>query len=124
MLFRPTTEDNLAAIEALLDQWNDEADRYRRAAMEVRKGMPADSLIAHSAIEARASLDETLQDIESLVDRLPAGDRRIVHLLQILVSAQALAESVERSADVLEAALVTGPAGPTHISHGYAIAAQ
>jgi hypothetical protein len=117
MLFRPTTETNLGAIELLMQQWNDEADRYRRAAASVRQGEAPDPLIVRSAIEARESLDDTLQELESVLDRLPPGDRRVAQLLQILVSAQALAESVERSVDALDPRFAGIGDGTIHLPH-------
>lgn len=122
MLFRPNAEQNLAAIETMLDNWNGEADRFRRAALSVRKGEPADELTAQSAAEAHEGLQRLLVEIEGALDRLPPGDRRLIELLQVLVTAQALAESVERSWEVLAAAAEA--ARPIHITHEYAIAAE
>ena len=122
MLFRPNAEQNLAAIETILDNWNGEADRFRHAAMAVRRGEPADELTAQSAAEAHDGLQRLLVEIEDALDRLPAGDRRLIELLQVLVTAQALAESVERSWEVL--AVTAEAARPIHIAHDYAIAAQ
>ena len=122
MLFRPNAEQNLAAIETILDNWNGEADRFRHAAMAVRRGEPADELTAQSAAEAHDGLQRLLLEIEDALDRLPAGDRRLIELLQVLVTAQALAESVERSWEVL--AVAAEAARPIHIAHDHAIAAQ
>lgn len=122
MLFRPAFETNLAAVETMLDGWNEDADRFRRAAMAVRRGEEADGLVSKAAAETRQAIEHLLEEIEGALDRLPAGDRRLTELLQILVSAQALAESVERSWDVL--AVAPEAQGPAHIAHEYAIAAQ
>jgi hypothetical protein len=122
MLFRPNAEQNLPAIETMLDNWNGEADRFRRAAMAVRKGEPPDDLTFESATAANDGLQRVLADIETALDRLPAGDRRVIELLQVLVTAQALAESVERSWEVLSVAAAA--ARPIHIPHEYAIAAE
>ena len=122
MLFRPNAEQNLPAIETMLDTWNSEADRFRRAAMAVRRGDPADELTAQSVAEAHDGLQRLLTDIEAALDRLPAGDRRLIDLLQILVTTQALAESVERSWEVL--CVAPEVARPIHIAHEHAIAVQ
>jgi hypothetical protein len=122
MLFRPPVETNLAAIEAMLDGWNDDADRFRKAAMAVRRGEEADGLVARAAFETRDAVARVLDEIEASLDRLPPGDRRLTELLQILVTAQALAESIERSWEVL--AIAPEVPGPAHIAHEYAIAAQ
>jgi hypothetical protein len=122
MLFRPNAEQNLPAIETMLDAWNGEADRFRRAAMAVRRGEPADELTAQSAAEAHDGLQSLLTEIEAALDRLPSGDRRLIELLQVLVTAQALAESVERSWEGL--CVAAEAARPIHIPHAYAIAAE
>jgi hypothetical protein len=122
MLFRPTLETNLAPVLAMLYGWNEDADRFRRAAMAVRRGEEADGVVAKSAAEAHEAIERVLEEIEAALDRLPAGDRRLTDLLQVLVTAQALAESIERSWDVLSVA--TEIRGPAHIPHEYAIAAQ
>jgi hypothetical protein len=122
MLFRPNIEANLAAVHTMLDAWNEDADRYRRAAMAVRRGEEADGVVANAAVEAHEGIERVLEEIEGALDRLPAGDRRVSELLQILVSAQALAESIERSCEVL--AVATEIRGPAHIPHEHAIAAQ
>lgn len=122
MLFRPAFETNLAATQIMLDGWNEDADRFRRAAMAVRRGEEPDELVAKAAAEMHEGIERLLEDIEGALDRLPPGDRRLTELLQILVTAQALAESVERSWEVLSAAPEID--GPAHISHEYAIAAQ
>lgn len=122
MLFRPGLETNLAAIETMLDGWNEDADHFRKVAMAVRRGEEADGLVAGAATETHDAIKRLLDEIEGVLDRLPAGDRRMTELLQILVTAQALAESVERSAEILSVAEAVG--APTHIAHEYAIAAE
>lgn len=122
MLFRPNIEANLAAVQSMLDGWNEDADRFRRAAMAVRHGEDADGVVAKGAVEAHEGVERVLEEIEGALDRLPAGDRRVSELLQILVSAQALAESIERSCDVLSVAMEIR--GPAHIPHDHVIAAQ
>ena len=122
MLFRPTIEANLTAVQSMLDGWNEDADRYRRAAIAMRRGGEVDGLVANAAAEAHEGVERVLEEIEGALDRLPAGDRRMSELLQILVSAQALAESLERSCEVLSVATETR--GPAHIPHDYANAAQ
>jgi hypothetical protein len=122
MLFRPNIEANLAAVQTMIDGWNEDADRYRRAAIAMRRGEEVDGLVANAAAEAHEGVERVLEEIEGALDRLPAGDRRMSELLQILVSAQALAESLERSCEVLSVA--TEIRGPAHIPHEYAIAAE
>lgn len=122
MLFRPNIEANLAAVQSMLDAWNEDADHFRRAAIAVRRGEEGDGVVASAAAEALEGIERVLEEIEGALDRLPAGDRRVGELLQILVSAQALAESIERSSDVLSVATETR--GPAHIPHDYAIATQ
>ena len=122
MLFRPNIEANLAAVQSLLDGWNEEADRFRRAAMAVRRGEEADGVVAKGAAEAHDEIERVLEEIEGALDRLPAGERRMSELLQILISAQALAESIERSWELLS--IAPEIRGPALIPHEYAIAAQ
>jgi hypothetical protein len=122
MLFRPALETNLAAIETMLEGWNEDADHFRRAAMAVRRGEEADGIVAKAAAETHEAIDRLLDEIEDVLDRLPAGDRRMTELLQILVTAQALAESIDRSAEILSVAEAAN--APIHIAHGYAIAAE
>ena len=122
MFFRPNIEANLAAVQTMLDGWNEDADRYRRAAMAVRRGEDVYGLVANAAAEAHEGVERVLEEIEGALDRLPAGDRRMSELLQVLVSAQALAESLERSCE----GLLVAPQkrGPAHIPHDHAIVAQ
>jgi hypothetical protein len=122
MLFRPAREANLAAIETMLDGWNEDADHFRKAAMAVRRGEEADGVVARAAAETHETIERLLDEIEDVLDRLPPGDRRMTELLQILVAAQALAESVERSAEILSVA--DAAKAPIHIAHDYAIAAE
>jgi hypothetical protein len=122
MLYRPNSPTSLAAIETLLEGWNADADHFRRAAMAVRRGEPVDFLTVRAASETRETIETVLEKIEGMLDQLAAGDRQVTELLQVLVSAQALAESVERSWEMLTVA--SQAARPAPDVPGYAIAAE
>ncbi len=117
MLFRPTADQNLPALETLLESWNLEADRFRRAAIAARGGEPYDPLTAQAAVEAHESVLEILTQIEAALERMPAGDRSAVGLLRAYTMALSLAESLERSCDDLRPLDAPDPSGPVHIVH-------
>ena len=111
MLFRPSADQNLTAIHAMLDAWNAEADRFRQAATAARKGEAPTSLTATAAEEAHDGLMALLEEIDE-------------GLLQAQITAMALLESVGNSLDVLDRFVTEEIDGPTRIPHELRIAAE
>lgn len=101
MLFRPTADQRVEGILAMLDVWNEEADRFRAAASTASRGDTPSSLLAAGAEEAHDGLMLLLEDIDRALESLPPGDRGFAALLSAQAKAVALLESVSNSMDVL-----------------------
>lgn len=117
MLFRPTADQKLDAIHALLDGWNAEADRFRQAAIAARKGEAPGSLIIAAAEEAHDGLITLLDEIDRALDAVPPGKADFAGLLRAQNIAVSLLESVGHSYDVLESFVSAPEAGPVRIAH-------
>jgi hypothetical protein len=124
MLFRLKAHQKLDAINALLDAWNGEADRFRLAAMAARNGEAPSSLVVSAAEEARDGLMHLLDEIDESLISLPAGHESFSALLLAQAGAVALLESVSRSYDTLERFLTEEMAEPKRIAHEFRIAAE
>ena len=124
MLFRPSADQNLAAIHAMLDAWNAEADRFRLAAIAARNGEPPTSLTAEAAEEAHDGLMSVLEAIDEALGKLRPGSAQFAGLLQAQIKALALLESIGNSHDVLDRFVVEVIAGPTRVGHDLRIAAE
>lgn len=124
MLFRPSADQNLEAVHAMLDAWNAEADRFRRAAGAVRDGEAPSSLIVTAAEEAHDGLMALLDEIDEALSKLPPGSAAFTGLLQAQITGLALLESVGNSYDILDRFVVEEIAGPRRIAHEQRIAAQ
>ena len=70
MLFRPSIDQNLVAVHAMLGSWNAEADRFRRVAIAARNGEAPTSVTVAAAEEARDGL-MSLLGVTMLFFRLP-----------------------------------------------------
>ena len=95
MLFRPSADQRLDGILAMLEVWNDEADRFRAVAVAARNGAAASSLVVAGVEEAHDGLISLLDEIDRALDGVPAGDRAFADLLKApnaLVQSTALPE--------------------------------
>ncbi len=124
MLFRPSADQNLDAIHAMLDGWNVEADRFRQAAIAGRKGEAPSSLTVTAAEEAHDGLMSLLDEIDGTLSRLAPGSAPFAGLLQAQITAMALLESVGNSWDVLDRLVTEDIAGPRRIAHELRVAAE
>lgn len=102
MLFRPPTEHRLDAARTLLDDWNGEADRFRRAAEQARRGEPPTPALAEAAHDVHGDVRELIDDLDLALAQARPGHPDFGRLLQVQVTALAIAESVERSLDLLD----------------------
>ena len=117
MLFRPSADQRLDAIQALLATWNGEADRFRAVALAARKGEQPPSTVVAAAEEAHDGLIEMLDDMDQTMSKLAAGHPSFSALLQAQTSAVALLESIGESLDVLSQYTTAAVPEPLHISH-------
>jgi hypothetical protein len=124
MLFRPSADQNLSAVHAMLDAWNAEADRFRQAAIAARKGDAPTSLTAAAVEEAHDGLMQLLEEIDDALGKLPPGSPQFAGLLQAQITALALLESVGNSFDILDRFVTEAIDGPTRIAHEPRIAAE
>lgn len=115
MLFRPTIDQNIDTIHTMLDIWNGEADRFRRAAIAVRKGETPDSLVVSGAEEAHDELISLLDQIDAALSKAATGSPRFAELLQAQATAVALFESVSNSWDLLDTLATETMTAPTRI---------
>jgi hypothetical protein len=124
MLFRPTADQNLAAVHAALDAWNVEADRFRRCAIAARQGEAPSSLTISAAEEAHDGLRSLLDELDQAFDALPPGHPDFGAMLQAQTTALALLESIGNSYEVLERSVTEQIEAPTRIAHELRIAAE
>ena len=124
MLFRPTADQKLDAVRALLDAWNGEADRFRQAAIASRKGEAPGSLLIAAAEEAHDGLMGLLDEIDRALDTLPGGHPDFPGLLAAQKTAVALLESVGNSYEVLDGFVSAPETEPVRIPHELRIAAE
>jgi hypothetical protein len=124
MLFRPSADQNLIAVHAMLDSWNVEADRFRQAAKAVRAGESPDPLTVAAAEEAHDGLMSLLGEIDDAFAKVAPGSGQFAGLLQAQNTALALLESVTNSYDLLDRFVATDVAAPTRIPHELRVAAQ
>ena len=124
MLFRPSADQNLTAVHAMLDAWNAEADRFRQAAVAARNGEAPTSLTTAAAEEAHDGLMALLDEIDDALGKLKAGSAQFAGLLQAQITALALLESIGNSYDILDRFVTEVVDGPTRIAHEYRVAAQ
>jgi hypothetical protein len=124
MLFRPSADQNLDAVHAMLDAWNAEADRFRQAATAARRGEAPTSLTTSAAEDAHDGLMALLGELDDALDKLPAGSVHFTGLLQAQITALALLESVGKSHDILDRFVTEQIAGPRRIGHEFSIAAE
>jgi hypothetical protein len=125
MLFRPSPAQNILAIHAMLDNWNVEADHFRRVARAALKGEPPTALTTYAAQEMKEALGALLVEIEEALSAVAHCSRSFMDLTHAKATAAALLESVERSCDLLEGLPLVPIASPTRISHtGLRIAAE
>jgi hypothetical protein len=117
MLFRPTADQRLDAIQAMLATWNGEADRFRAVASAARKGEQPASTVVAAAEEAHDGLIGLLDDMDRALETLPNGHPQFSALLQAQTSAVALLESVGQSLDVLSQFTSSAVPEPQRISH-------
>lgn len=102
MLFRPSVDQNLVAVHAMLDNWNAEADRFRRVAIAARNGESPTSLTVAAAEEAHEGLLSLLAEIDEALDKVKPGSQQFGDLLHAQMTAIALLESVGNSYDILD----------------------
>jgi hypothetical protein len=124
MLYRPSADQNLIAVHAVLDGWNAEADRFRQAAIAARKGEAPTSLTVAAAEEAHDGLMSLLGEIDEALDKVKPGSQQFADLLHAQMAAIALLESVGTSYDILDRFVAEPVAGPARISHDLRAASQ
>lgn len=124
MLFRPTADQKLDAIRAVLDNWNGEADRFRQASIAARQGEAPGSLLMSAVEETREGLMNLLDEIDRALDALPVGHSEFAGLLMAQKTAIALLESVGHSHDVLDSFTSAPEAAPVRIPHELRVAAE
>lgn len=124
MLFRPTADQKLDGIHAMLGSWNAEADRFRQAAIAARKGETPGSMIISAVEEAHDGLMSLLEAIDRAMDALPPGSQDFASLLKAQTIAVSLLESIGSSYDVLDRFVGAPEAAPVHITHDLRIAAE
>src|SRR5436190_21996707 len=102
MLFRPSADQNLIAVHAMLDSWNAEADRFRQAAIAARSGEVPASLTVAAAEEAHDGLMSLLGEIDDALEKMTRGSGQFSDMLHAQKTAIALLESVGNSYDILD----------------------
>lgn len=115
MLFRPTADQRLDGILAMLEVWNDEADRFRAVAVAARKGKAPSSLVVAGVEEAHDGLISLLDDIDRAIESARPGDHAFADLLKAQGKAVALLESVTNSMDVLSLVMTDDQPAPVRI---------
>lgn len=113
MLFRPSPDQNPAAVQALLDAWNAEADDLRRIAREARATGQAMSSTVVAAEDISKELGSLLEELDRALGTVPSGSRLFTDLLQAQVKAIALHESVGKTLDLLADCAKVEVRGPT-----------
>ena len=124
MLFRPSVDQNLIAVHAMLDSWNAEADRFRQAAIAARHGESPTSLTVAAAEEAHDGLMSLLGEIDEALEKVPPGSPLFSDMLHAQMTAIALLESVGNSYDILDRFVTEQIDGPTRIAHELRLAAK
>ena len=124
MLFRLSADQNLTAIQAMLDACDVEADCLRQTAIAARNGSRPTSLAVASADETYDGLLALADEIDAALSRLPAGDALFSPLLKAQTKALALLESVGRSRDMLADLPVERVRPPVRIGRESQVAAQ
>ena len=124
MLFRPSADQNLIAVHAMLDSWNAEADRFRQVAIAARNGEAPTSLTVAAAEEAHDGLMSLLGEIDEALAKVTPGSQQFSDMLHAQMAAIALLESVGNSYDILDRFVTTEIAGPTRIAHELRLATK
>jgi hypothetical protein len=115
VLFRPSADQRLDGIVSMLEVWNDEADRFRAAAVACRHGETASSLVVAGVEEAHDGLISLLDEIDRAIEAVAPGDRAFADLLKLQSKAVALLESVTNSMDVLSLVVTDDQPAPLRI---------
>lgn len=124
MLFRLSSDQNLVAVHAMLNRWNADADRFRRAAHAARKGTAPTSVTVEEAEEAREDILSLLDEIEEALQRKAPGTLPFANLLRPQTMAFALLESVTKSCAIFDRFLGQQIAGPIRIAHEHRVTAD
>ena len=124
MLFRPSADQNLDTMHAMLEAWNAEADCFRRAAIAARKGEASTSLTVSAAEEAHDELLSLLGEIDAALAKAATGSSLFAALLQTQGTAIALLESVGNSWDILDTVATEKVPAPRRITHEPGMAAE
>jgi hypothetical protein len=114
MLYRPATEPNLARIALWLENWNVEADRFREGALAARRGDGVSQALVAAAEEAAEGLSAAMDEIDTLLDRLPAGHPQFMTLLAAQNTALSLKESIQTSLEGLDMSAARPLPSPRH----------
>ncbi len=107
-----------------LQRWNDEADRFRIAAIAARRGKAPSSMTMNAAEQTQHGLIMLMARIDRALDRLPAGHGAFHGLLMVQSAASALLESVDASLDEMDHYVAILAPEPTRIEHRLAMAAE
>jgi nitrogen fixation/metabolism regulation signal transduction histidine kinase len=115
MLFRPPPDQSPAAVQALLDAWNVEADDFRRIARAARVTGQAMSSTVLAAEDISEELVSILEELDEALGKASSGTKLFTDLLHAQVKATALLESIAKTLDILDACMKVGVNGPTII---------
>jgi hypothetical protein len=124
MLFRPPLDQNLAAIHAMLDSWNVEADHFRQAARAATNGEAPALLTTCAAHEMKDAIEALLAEIDDALQAVAPCTRSFMDLMHAQLTALALLESVDRSCEMLEVLAPVPVNSPTLIPHEVRLAAE
>jgi hypothetical protein len=124
MLFRPSADQNLIAVHAMLDAWNAEADRFRQAAIAARKGETPTSLTVDAVEETHDGLMSLLDELDDALGKIKAGTPHFADTLHAQRAAMSLLESVGNSWETLERIATEEVHGPNRIAHELRLAAK
>lgn len=107
----------LDGARARLRGWNDEADRFRIAAIAARRGQAPSSMTRGAAEDVQHGLIMLLTRIDRELDRLAPGHPDFQGLLLVRNAASALLESIDASLDELDRSIAILAPEPTRIEH-------
>lgn len=99
-------ERTLFAWRTMLPHWNEEADRFRKLALEVRAGEPVQIGAFDEAEALLEQIRAAMERADVLMTIVPAGDPTLSTLLRASAEFEALLESFQTTLEMAE--LVAG----------------
>jgi hypothetical protein len=116
-MFQPSQDQRLAAIYAMLANWDREADRFRAAATAALRGETPSSLVVAAVEEAHDGLINLLDQMDRALAELASGSAEFAQMLRAQTMALGLLESIGTSLDRLDRYVADQVAGPHRIAH-------